>query len=526
MLTVRITDGRQRRRFPTERDWTTTIRIGLRQNPHPHLRLNIGPPKRGEGSSSDLQALELIRLLRSDVWVQLVPASRGAANDRFAGLLERLLNERLAKRAVHETQGGAPGEYRRVKRGIEDLAEIAEQLSAPLWDEMQMNLLPGLARSGAFELSASPRQMVDWMAQRLRFQLTTGAHDPASVAPTDVGSGLQSLLELALLRASAAESEAPQRILAVEEPEAFLHPSAQRQLATRLLDANEGQVIVSTHSRLFVEEAAASSVVLVRDHRFYEPRDADADLERVNTTLLRGPGAEMAFARSVLLAEGEGDRAYFDGLRRRIAEEHGWAHGAFAVGVGSSSSFGPWLQLLRMYGDDTARPIEWLVVADADATSVLRSALNSADMVVSTETRRQMRALEDARRVNDRTRATAASRELNRAAQENGERLHVLSVDLEWAMVSACDDDTRLALCETIGAPDLGMEQLAKWLGSKCLDLSGSSSGRKAPWMRSRIADIVPWAFVSSEAKGVMRSWLAPVAPSATALRRALRTVS
>jgi hypothetical protein len=48
--------------------------------------------------------------------------------------------------------------------------------------------------------------------------------------------------------------------------------------------------------------------VLVRDHRFYPPSSLSNDArESINTALLAGAGAELAFARSVLLVEGEGD---------------------------------------------------------------------------------------------------------------------------------------------------------------------------------------------------------------------------
>ena len=96
-------------------------------------------------------------------------------------------------------------------------------------------------------------------------------------------------------------------ILAIEEPEAFLHPTAQRTLARRLAGDDSIKRLISTHSPIFVDEASYSNVVLVRDHVIYEPARSRADdRTAINTALLSGQGAEMAFSRGVLLVEGEG----------------------------------------------------------------------------------------------------------------------------------------------------------------------------------------------------------------------------
>jgi dGTP triphosphohydrolase len=87
----------------------------------------------------------------------------------------------------------------------------------------------------------------------------------------------------------------------------------------------------------------------------------------INTALLTGQGAEMAFSRGVLLVEREGDKLFFETLRRRIApfDETGGADELSVVWVGSNARFGPWIRLLEGYTVDNVRPIEWLAVADA-----------------------------------------------------------------------------------------------------------------------------------------------------------------
>ena len=132
---------------------------------------------------------------------------------------------------------------------------------------MKKSLPAGLAERGFLRVDAEPADLVDWVASRLRFKISTGSHDVLAVPPTEVGSGLQSLLELSIEQARDAEPDR-NRILALEEPEAFLHPAAQRTLARRVFEEVPGKRLLSTHSPLLVEEARFGDVVLVHEHAF------------------------------------------------------------------------------------------------------------------------------------------------------------------------------------------------------------------------------------------------------------------
>jgi hypothetical protein len=68
----------------------------------------------------------------------------------------------------------------------------------------------------------------------------------------------------------------------------------------------------------------------------------------VNTALMTGYGAEMAFAHAVLLVEGDGDRLYFESLRRRLAKKSktGAIDQLYVVPTGGKTAFAPWLRML------------------------------------------------------------------------------------------------------------------------------------------------------------------------------------
>jgi hypothetical protein len=403
-----------------------------------------------------------------------------------------------------------------VKRALAELEDVGQQLVSPLWDEMQALLPPGLASRGHLDVSIRPEDFVPWLVERVRLRLVTGEHDANSVAPVEVGSGLQSLLELAAQQAAATRGGGS-RILAIEEPEAFLHPSAQRTLARAISRDLPGKRIVSTHSPLLVEEASYGDVVLVRDHRFFEPARLSVDDPRrasINTALLNGYGAEMAFANGVLLVEGEGDRLYFEALRRRLAlvMPDGAVDQLYVVPAGSKTAFAPWLRLLRSYGRDGDRPVRWLIAPDGDAATEVIRAWDDARAGLAADVHGALQKLAGI----DRSTLEAfrhAARQVNQVTERRRVGLHLLPVDLEAAVTMALDDATAATLARAIGSHATSSDDLRVWLGR---------DGNKGPWMRAVLGRDTPAGQLSEDVKVLLRRWLALVVSEKEA-RDALR---
>ena len=491
-LLVGIADGRRHQRFNAT-NGVTRLRFRLRNQ---RMYINVSTPSRSEPLGHEAPALELLHELRRSLRFKLIPAFRDARSSRFHETLTQALEAKLRERAVHQAQGGAPNEYRQVSRALTTIKEVADGLVEPLWTEMQDGVM-GLARDGNLHLDAEAGDLVQWMASNIKFQLVTGDHDSRAVSPVEVGSGLQSLLDLAVLRGEGA-IDAERSILAVEEPEAFLHPSAQRTLARGLLDNAGLTRVISTHSSVLVEEAQYGDVVLLRDHKIFPARPPEDDRRRqINTTLTAGQGAEAMFARSVLLVEGPGDRAFFEALRRRIArrDQSHRTDDMAIVQVGSNTAFAPWIRLLESYQDTATgeRPIEWLVVADSiDATTEVARAFRDAALTIPAEIDTALRGITQPASAGDHGACIDRTREFNDLAAGSGVRITFLPIDLEWCALQASSQNTLNSLADSFGlARGTRTEFLAR-LGSK----HGAGPGadpRKDPWIRAAIARTAPW---------------------------------
>lgn len=98
-------------------------------------------------------------------------------------------------------------------------------------------------------------------------------------------------------------------LLAMEEPEAHLHPQAQRQIYQQLLDF-KGQKIVSTHSSDVLAQASLGDVIQFNKingcttvSRFDETKFDFNELSKIRREVLRSHG-DLVFSNLIVLCEG------------------------------------------------------------------------------------------------------------------------------------------------------------------------------------------------------------------------------
>jgi predicted ATP-dependent endonuclease of OLD family len=112
------------------------------------------------------------------------------------------------------------------------------------------------------------------------------------------------------------ESKSFKQVLCIEEPEIYLHPGAQRQLFHSFHSLSESgiQIVITTHSTIFVDRILAGNVLLLQ-------RESDAQTMSHNITdnhqfeILKEElgvrSSDVFFANCVVLVEGETEEAAF-----------------------------------------------------------------------------------------------------------------------------------------------------------------------------------------------------------------------
>ncbi len=215
----------------------------------------------------------------------------------------------------------------------------------------------------------------------------------------------------------------------------------------------------------------------------------------------------MAFARGVLLVEGDGDRLFFEFLRRRLAKRSttGDIDQLYAVPTEGKTAFSQWLRLLSSYGRDGNRPVTWLAAPDSDAASEIREAWIKAGLSLPPTVTNALIALAAIERTH-REQVLVGTRVVNNEARKAGVGLELLTNGLEQVMLSGCSEATVARLCAVVGAPECAEP---RWR-------PGCRTGRHHG-MRAAIARETPWDEISAEAKSVMTRWLTLAMPAAQA---------
>tara|TARA_R110001592_G_scaffold197769_6_gene445805 strand:+ start:341 stop:1510 length:1170 start_codon:yes stop_codon:yes gene_type:complete len=364
------------------------LRIGFRITGAPYAFIQLGIARRDSGDESDSKAIELLRVVQEHYVLVHIPSARDAGSYQFQNRFRELLKNKLAERALHSgRQSGATTEYRTITKATESLKGVSEELLKPVLLSLGKSLPSGMLVSSKLQFRDDLRESaINWIVDQINIRLTTGDHDNTGVAPTDVGAGLQSVLDIAVVSVIHEESDI-ELFIAIEEPEAFLHPSLQRTIARTLLSADyANKILISTHSPILVEESQYEDILIAVDRKFHKPTSPiEPNRSAIHTALLNGQGAEMVFATSVLLVEGEGDRSFFEGLRRRLAEkdQSGRVDFLFVIQTGGSSNFAPWIKLLRdLSGNGASDTPHYLIAPDGDATQKAQRAFNDCNMSI------------------------------------------------------------------------------------------------------------------------------------------------
>lgn len=148
--------------------------------------------------------------------------------------------------------------------------------------------------------------------------------DSKPINMTRKGSGYRRLFMVARFRYLALKKKGEDVLYAIEEPETFLHPSAQQDLLEALADlSKDNQVVLATHSPVFAGSSDKSSVVLcekTEDGSKYSTETDDPDIpKRIIKELGIRPQYNMRDRYSkILFCESKNDIRFYDAVSNML----------------------------------------------------------------------------------------------------------------------------------------------------------------------------------------------------------------
>lgn len=231
--------------------------IGSSLNGSLTLQIEIGkdneaavrPVKSGKGAKAlAAKSAQICRFVAERIHFNYIPAVR--TDSETIDLISRMLSSEL--RALESDE-----RYLAALQTIASLQQpILEELAIRVQDPLK-EFLPSI-KSVKLEISDLNR----------RFSLRGGVNviidDGTPTSLEHKGDGVKSLAALGLLKSQNARGGAS--ILAIEEPESHLHPSAIHQVNDIIQSiADKSQVIITTHNPLFVNRENIKSNIIVTE---------------------------------------------------------------------------------------------------------------------------------------------------------------------------------------------------------------------------------------------------------------------
>ncbi len=198
------------------------------------------------------------------------------------------------------------------------------------------------------------------------------------------GMGTRSLAAVLLFRAYSTWRQENAKgevhpMLALEEPEAHLHPQAHRALFKQIEEMS-GQRIISTHSPYIAGQAkivqfrhfhkdGADTTVTQMDTTSLD----DEDIRKINRMVLNNRG-EILYARALVLFEGETEEQALPIFAKQYWGRQPDALGVTLAGVGGSGNYLPFLRLASSFG------IPWYIFSDGE-TGALKHVENALKQI-------------------------------------------------------------------------------------------------------------------------------------------------
>lgn len=233
------------------------------------------------------------------------------------------------------------------------------------------NLNQSFEGSGQTELTPFPKKIRDLSK---RFSVHFGESDKSSFSMEYHGMGTRSWASMLTVKAFVEllaknheeEVEPFFPILAAEEPEAHLHPNAQRTLFEQLQDS-PGQVIISTHSPYLVGKSDLKDLRglvrnsgVIKTTKLIEGLDPE-DINILQREIMRFRG-ELLFSKALILFEGVTEEQIIPAMFQSYSGKSSFSLGINCISV-AGKNYPPFIKMAMSFG------IPVCIVSDSDGNT-------------------------------------------------------------------------------------------------------------------------------------------------------------
>ena len=450
-------------------------------------------------------AIAALKALRDHNKFVLIPALRDPTSPEFQNLLSEMLREYGLSKIIPQKAGGTPKEYRTLK-------DIKEKISNSITPYINNALLPEIEQHFGFKtqhklalkFDVDVQDVGEWILDNLSLGFKLTDDGDASLALSEAGSGVQSGVLLALQRLSqkAAQNPQIQFILAVEEPEAFLHPQRQKELYQDILAAQSKnlRVIVTTHSPYIVSETEFSRLGFVKKDGIHSALHIAEIKNKREEDIFNSYSSDinsaLFFADKIILVEGDSDLRV---IKKLMQKRFGAAsHNISVISAAGNRNFSPYLNMIKAWS--TAK-IPHLIVTDFDSLTketdrAIITGAKAANYTLSGE--QTFHTKIDFALDKDEDAFSAIAKEATTFFSASGLNVFVFTSDLEYAILDQNNKKAASVILSNNAANGVdystgyNIEQLKRSIGSKGIPMNGIEKPPfKKPFIHESIAETI-----------------------------------
>lgn len=289
-------------------------------------------------------------------------------------VLYNLLSKHLFK-TVETQKGGSSREYRKVNKIVAEIQSLVKGTFDDIRDVTNKYTPSNVKHSYHFKyMPSSSEEVQEVEISKYISKNISIVNSKLGTPILNLGSGIQQAVTIGLMEKSILNS-AKNNLILFEEPESFLHPSAQREIflkLTALSKAPNVQMIFTSHSSVILDSADALCVGIVKRQNEYTDlfqiqesslaiKKSIEDLE-VSRNFLN---SEVFFSDLVVFVEGPSDKYAFEQTMAKIAPNLQYRVSVLSC-VGNSK-FEKYVEFIEMFKNDKGKHLKWIIVTDKDS---------------------------------------------------------------------------------------------------------------------------------------------------------------